>query len=174
MTHLLNVILSTRVCHSFVCTSFQTTRPLNFPPTILFAKDATKSESDDLQNTEDWEEWDGEPREGAHDSEFEDGSGNNDDFFFLSAEFMSMATSVASPALPVIGTGSSAGFDPSKNAGKIHLAEEDFDLEEIGGDSGFLDEEEETEIDTEFGKIKFTKSMDDDLFWEVDESAHFD
>jgi hypothetical protein len=175
MTHF-RIILSTRVCSSFVCTSSQTTRMIKSFPTILFEKDAIKIQSDDLQNEEDWE-WDGVPIEGAHDSEFEVGSGSNDDFFVPSATFMSMASSVTSPALSVIGTGSSSSnFDQSKNAGALHLtkSEDDFDLEEIGGDPGFLDEEEETEIDTEFGKIKFNKSMDDDLFWEVDEDAHHD
>mmetsp|Transcript_23862 Transcript_23862/g.39326 ORF Transcript_23862/g.39326 Transcript_23862/m.39326 type:complete len:196 (+) Transcript_23862:107-694(+) len=168
LTHL--IILGTRVCHSFVCP--QSTRI--FPAIILFAKDATKTESDDLQSEEDWA-WDGVPIEGAHDAEFEDGSGSIDDFFVPSADFMSMATSVTSPALTAIGSGSSSSFDQSKNAGKLHLMEEeDFDLEEIGGDSGFLDDDQDTEIETEFGKIKFNKEMDDDLFWEVDEDAHFD
>ena len=173
LTHLL-IILSTRVCHSFICTSSQTTRSLNsFPTILLFAKDATKTDSDDLESEEDFI-WDGVPIEGAHDAEFEDGSGSNDDFFVPSADFMSMATSVTSPALSVIGDGSSSStFDRSKNMGKLHQMEEEFDLEEIGGDSGFLDDED-TEIDTEFGKIKFNKMMDDDLFWEVDEAAHFD
>lgn len=173
LTHLL-IFFSTRVCHSFVCPSSQSARTHYSNPTILqSAKDIVKPESDDLQEDDDWE-WDGNPIEGAHDAEFEDGSGSNDDFF-LSADFMSMANSVTSPALSVMGTGgSSSTFDQSKNAGKLHLMEEeDFDLEEIGGDSGFLDEED-TEIETEFGKIKFNKAMDDDLFWEVDEDAHFD
>ena len=169
LTHLF--ILCTKV-HSFVCHPFQSTRI--FPTIILSEKDATKIESnDDQQNKEDWE-WDGVPIEGAHDAEFEDGSGSIDDFFVPSADFMSMATSVTSPALSAIGSGSSSSFDQSKNAGKLHLMEEeDFDLEEIGGDSGFLDDED-TEIETEFGKIKFNKEMDDDLFWQVDEDAHFD
>jgi hypothetical protein len=173
MTHLL-IILGTRVCYSFVCTSY-TTRMLNSSPTVAFAKDTTMTNGDDLQIEEDWD-WDGVPIEGAHDSEFEDGSGSNDEFFVPSTMFMSMASSVTSPALSVIGTGSSSSnFDPSKNAGTLHLmeSEDDFDLEEIGGDSGFLDEDE-AEIDTEFGKIKLNKVMDDDLFWEVDEDAHYD
>ncbi len=175
LTHLLLLIFgSTRVCHSFVCPLSQSTITHNSYPTILLsAKDTIKPESDDLQDEEDDWEWDGNPIEGAHDAEFEDGSGAVDEFF-LSADFMSMANSVTSPALSVISTGSSSTFDQSKNAGKLHLMdEEDFDLEEIGGDSSFLDDED-TEIETEFGKIKFNKSMDDDLFWEVDEDAHFD
>ena len=166
LTHL--IILCTKV-HSFIVCPSRSTRI--FPTILLSEKDATKSEEEDLQNKEDWE-WDGVPIEGAHDAEFEDGSGSIDDFFVPSADFMSMATSVTSPALSAIG--SSSSFDQSKNAGKLHLMEEeDFDLEEIGGDSGFLDDED-TEIETEFGKIKFNKEMDDDLFWQVDEDAHFD
>ena len=172
LTHLL-IFLSIRVCHSFVCPSSQSRTTYSSYQTILLsAKDAIKPESD--EDEDDIWEWDGNPIEGAHDAEFEDGSGSNDDFFVPSADFMSMATSVTSPALSVIGSeGSSSSFDQSKNAGKLHLMEEEFDLEEIGGDSGFLDDED-TEIDTEFGKIKFNKAMDDDLFWEVDEDAHFD
>ncbi len=174
LTHLL-IFASTRGCLSFVYPSSQSARThITYPTILLSAKDTVKPESNDLQDEEDDWEWDGNPIEGAHDAEFEDGSGAVDEFF-LSADFMSMANSVTSPALSVIGTGgSSSTFDQSKNAGKLHLMdEEDFDLEEIGGDAGFLDEED-TEIETEFGKIKFNKSMDDDLFWEVDEDAHFD
>ena len=174
LTHLL-LISNMRPCDSFLGTSSsqKTIGHNSFLTMRLFSMEATKKDSDDEQDEDGWE-WDGVPVEGAHDAEFEDGSGSNDEFF-VSANFMSMATSVTSPVLTAIGTSSSSSnFDQSKNAGKLHLMEDDdFDLEAIGGDSGFLDEEE-FEMETEFGKIKISKAMDDDSFWEVDEDAHFD
>ena len=173
--HLL--FLSTRDCvQSFVCTSETKKTLVYFFPPKIFAKDETKTE---LEKEEEDVEWDGVPIEGAHDSEFEDDSGNNDDAFLPSATFMSMASSVASPALSVIGAGGPSSyhvFDQSRNSGKLHTLsemEDDFDLEEIGGDPAFLDEDDD---DSEFNKMKFDKDMDDDLFWDglVDEDAHLD
>ncbi|KAL7456357.1 hypothetical protein ACHAWC_007881 [Mediolabrus comicus] len=139
------------------------------------------SSKESLQKLEDDWEWDGNPIEGAHDSEFDDGSGSMDDVFMPSAAFMSMATSVASPALSVIGTGtggSSSNFNQKQNAGKLHLSEDDdFDLEEIGGDPGFLDDDDTGGNDEKpFESMQFDKEMDDDLFWDglVDEDAHLD
>ena len=181
MTHVL--LFSTEVC-GFVCNS-RTMNTVHFKPTIiLFAKEETNtpdmssSNKDSLQQLEDDWEWDGNPIEGAHDSEFDDGSGSMDDVFMPSAAFMSMATSVTSPALSVIGTGGSSNFDQEQNAGKLHLLEDDdFDLEEIGGDPGFLDEDDTGgDDDKTFESMKFDKEMDDDLFWDglVDEDAHLD
>ena len=183
MTHVL--LFSTEVC-GFVCCNSLTMNTVHFEPTIiLFAKDDTNtpdmsSSKESLQKLEnDWE-WDGNPIEGAHDSEFDDGSGSMDDIFMPSAAFMSMATSVISPALSVIGTGgsSSSNFDQKQNAGKLHLLEDDdFDLEEIGGDPGFLDDDDTgADGDKTFESMQFDKEMDDDLFWDglVDEDAHLD
>ena len=86
----------------------------------------------------------------------------------------------SSPALSVIGTGdSSSNFDQKQNAGKLHLSEDDdFDLEEIGGDPGFLDDDDTGggDDDKTFESMQFDKEMDDDLFWDglVDEDAHLD
>ena len=183
MTHVL--LFGTEVC-GFVCCNSRTMNTVHFEPTvILFAKEDTNtpdmsSSKESLQKLEyDWE-WDGNPIEGAHDSEFDDGSGSMDDMFVPSSAFMSMATSVTSPALSVIGTGdSSSNFDQKQNAGKLHLSEDDdFDLEEIGGDPGFLDDDDTGggDDDKTFESMQFDKEMDDDLFWDglVDEDAHLD
>lgn len=181
MTHVL--LFSTEVC-GFVCNS-RKTNTVHFKPTIiLFAKedtntpDMSSSNKESVQKLEDDWEWDGNPIEGAHDSEFDDGSGSMDNVFMPSAAFMSMATSV-SPALSVIGTGgSSSNFDQKQNSGKLHLLEDDdFDLEEIGGDPGFLDDDDTGGNDDKtFESMQFDKEMDDDLFWDglVDEDAHLD
>lgn len=181
MTHVL--LFSTEVC-GFVCCNSRTMNTVHFgPAVILFAKEDTNtpdmsSSKESLQKLEDDWEWDGNPIEGAHDSEFDDGSGSMDDVFMSSSAFMSMATSVTSPALSVIGTGGSSNFDQKQNAGKIHLSEDDdFDLEEIGGDPGFLDEDDTgAGGDKTFESMQFDKEMDDDLFWDglVDEDAHLD
>jgi hypothetical protein len=152
------------------------------PRVILFAKEDTNTpdmsrSKESLQKLEDEWIWDGNPIEGAHDSEFDDDSGSMDDVFMPSSTFMSMATS--SPALSVIGTGgSSSKFDQKQNAGKLHLSEDDdFDLEEIGGDPGFLDDDDTGGDDEKpFESMQFDKEMDDDLFWDglVDEDAHLD
>lgn len=184
MTHVL--LFSTEVC-GFVCCNSRKMSTVHFKPTIiLFAKedtstpDMSSSNKEYVQKLEDDWEWDGNPIEGAHDSEFDDGSGSMDDVFMPSAAFMSMATSVTS-ALSVIdiGTGgSSSNFDQKQNAGKLHLLEDDdFDLEEIGGDPGFLDDNDTgADGDKTFESMQFDKEMDDDLFWDglVDEDAHLD
>ena len=182
MTHVL--LFSTEVC-GFVCCNSRTMNTVHFGPTItLFAKedqntpDMSSSKEESLQKLEDDWEWDGNPIEGAHDSEFDDGSGSMDDVFMPSAAFMSMATSVTSPALSVIGTGGSSNFDQKQNSGKLHLSQDDdFDLEEIGGDPGFLDDDDtDGNDDKTFESLQFDKEMDDDLFWDglVDEDAHLD
>ena len=184
MTHVL--LFSTEV-YGFVCCTSRTMNTVHFEPRfILFAKEDTNtpamsSSKESLQKLEDDWEWDGNPIEGAHDSEFDDGSGSMDDVFMPSSAFMSMATSVTSPALSVIGAGagdSSSNFDQKQNAGKLHLSEDDdFDLEEIGGDPGFLDDDDTGGNDKKpFESMQFDKEMDDDLFWDglVDEDAHLD
>lgn len=121
------------------------------------------------------EEWDGIPIEGAHDEEFEPGSGKIDaaDAFVPSASFMSMVNSV-----PIISAGNV--FDPLRNMGKLHRDELAADgdvsqdgLLEMGGDPFFL------ENDGMGGNVStMIKGLDepDDIEWDgtVDEDAHMD
>ena len=124
------------------------------------------------------EEWDGIPIEGAHDEEFEPGSGKIDatDVFVPSASFMNMVNSV--PSL-VVGAGSD--FDPLQNMGKLHRDEsvEDKDVSkdnllEMGGDPFFLEDDDIGEN----GSSTIIKELDEpnDFEWDgtVDEDAHMD
>jgi hypothetical protein len=116
-------------------------------------------------------EWDGIPIEGAHDEEFEPGSGDVD-VFVPSPDFMSMANSVASPIMGEV-------FDPMRNMGKLHQRGLDADLSEdelldIGGDPSFLGGDEV--LDGEFAKMEFGLDEPNDFEWDgtVDEDAHLD
>ena len=123
------------------------------------------------------DEWDGEPIEGAHDEEFEPGSGKIDiaDMFVPSASFMSMVNSVPSP---IIGT----EFDPLRNMGKLHKDELkgdnqicETDLLEMGGDPFFLDDDCR-EVSRSETSLDFDRHNDFELEWDgtVDEDAHLD
>ena len=124
------------------------------------------------------DEWDGIPIEGAHDEEFEPGSGKIDaaDIFVPSSGFMSMVNSIPSPILGAVND-----FDPVRNMGKLHkdeLNEDDNDISEddlleIGGDPSFLDDDESNNND-----MKTRNDLDEpnDFEWDgtVDEDAHMD
>ena len=131
--------------------------------------------------SEPWE-WDGVVVEGAQDAEF-GATDDDDDYFAPSIGFMSMASSVTSPALSAaIGSGSPASeFDPLANAGRLHRtssldkeAMSEADLLDIGGDPDFLDS---VDVDEEEGEGLREEMDDSDFFdWDgtVDEDAHFD
>lgn len=123
------------------------------------------------------DEWDGEPIEGAHDEEFEPGSGKIDiaDMFVPSASLMSMVNSIPSP---IIG----AEFDPLRNMGKLHKDELKKDnqvceteLLEMGGDPFFLDDGDREVIHSGI-PLNFDRHSDFKLEWDgaVDEDAHLD
>lgn len=119
------------------------------------------------------EEWDGIVIEGAHEDDFEPGSGKIDasDIFVPSASFMSKACSIVAIE----------DFDPLSNMGKLHKAEakedaNEDDLLEIGGDPFFLED-----VDREESERRMTMAMKEldepnDFEWDgfVDEDAHLD
>jgi hypothetical protein len=122
------------------------------------------------------DEWDGIPIEGAHDEDFEPGSGKIDatDIFVPSVNFMSMANSVPSPIIGV------KDFDPLSNMGKLHKAElkddvllSEDDLLDIGGDPFFLDDDNNEERER---KMRMELDKTNDFEWDgtVDEDAHLD
>lgn len=179
------LLLCTRFCHSFVVIP-PTNTITTVKKTLVTASFNSKesSDSDDNQDEEEPWEWDGVVVEDAHTEEFESADDPSDGFM-PSMSFMSMANSVASPALTAAAgggvTASSAtpDFDQYKNMGKIYrmeLEKEDRgmneeDLLEMGGDPAFLDDSWEAEG---FG----AKKMDDAEFFgwdgEVNEDAHLD
>ncbi|KAL7516315.1 hypothetical protein ACHAWX_001345 [Stephanocyclus meneghinianus] len=118
--------------------------------------------------------WDGIPIEGAHDEEFERGSGEIDnDVFVPSASFMITANSVAPSIFD------RPGFDPFRNAGQLHqrnidgsLSEDD--LLDVGGDPFFLDDEDR--LDSVFKQRQMELDQPNDFEWDgtVDEDAHLD
>lgn len=135
-----------------------------------------------VESSEPWE-WDGVVVEGAHDAEF-GATDDDDDYFAPSIGFMSMASSVTSPALTAAtGSGSpgASEFDPLANAGRLHRtssldkeAMSEADLLDIGGDPDFLDS---VDVDEEEGEGLREEMDDSDFFdWDgtVDEDAHFD
>lgn len=173
------LLLGARLCRSFVVPPGVAVVPRGSrrsPWTITAAFDSKEGdESDGDAGSEEWE-WDGEVVEGAHDMEFESVDDDGKDAFMPSMDFLSMANSVASPALAAA-AGGAGGFDPTKNMGKIHrMAMEEGegtpsedDLMEMGGDPAFLDgfDDGPPSMGTE----------DADFFgWdgEVNEDAHFD
>ena len=187
---LLLIWLCARPCHAFVAPSPH--RPASASPAALATCRATEK---DAQDGEGDFEWDGDVIEGAHDDDYAD----LDDApaFVPSAGFMSMASSVASPALATAAGGSTAGFDPLQNMGQLHrmeLAQSErggatsaADLEEMGGDPAFLGagDLEEMGGDPAFldleemgGDPAFLGGAEDDaaFFWDgqVDEEAHMD
>lgn len=124
------------------------------------------------------DEWDGVPIEGAHDEEFEPGSGKIDasDMFVPSANFLSMTSSVPSPII-----GAAGGFDPLSNMGKLHKAEIKYDVDEddlleMGGDPFFLGDGEREATDREMLKVMKELDEPNDFEWDgfVDEDAHLD
>lgn len=123
------------------------------------------------------EVWDGIVIEGAHEDEFEPGSGKIDasDIFVPSANFMSMAGSIASPIIDAAVN----DFDPLSNRGRLHKAElkEDVnedDLLEIGGDPFFLEDGDREESDQRMLKAELDEPNDFEWDGFVDEDAHLD
>lgn len=174
LTVLIALVINKEQCYAFVAS----TRTQIYHPTLLFNdKDSAPPIPKFIEEKtqEEWE-WDGEAIEGAHDEEFEPGSGKFDatDMFMPSLSLLSMASSVTSPAQSVI-SGITSNFDPLMNAGKLYLEKvekemSEDDVLEIGGDPFFLDDDEgnsDTKMDME----------DTDFFgWDgtVDEDAHLD
>ncbi|KAL7535831.1 hypothetical protein ACHAXR_012698 [Thalassiosira sp. AJA248-18] len=189
-------------CHSFVIVDLNSIasamkKTISSSPSTTTTCNA-KEEGDDIQDEESWE-WDGVVVEGAHDDEFEAVDNDPADIFVPSASFMSMASSVTSPALTAVssdGSGSGSGatksgelFDPLKNSGKLHrmeLMEEGEmsadDLLQNGGDPFFLDDKDDV-VGKDGGMSE--EEMDDLLDmggdpaffgWDgtVDEDAHND
>eukprot|EP00571_Detonula_confervacea_P001105 CAMPEP_0172313668 /NCGR_PEP_ID=MMETSP1058-20130122/20716_1 /TAXON_ID=83371 /ORGANISM="Detonula confervacea, Strain CCMP 353" /LENGTH=153 /DNA_ID=CAMNT_0013027363 /DNA_START=270 /DNA_END=731 /DNA_ORIENTATION=+ len=147
--------------------------------TLFNAKESGSQEVETL-------EWDGEVIEGAHDAEFESGDVDPNDAFMPSIDFMSMASSVSSPALEAaVGSGSAnPEFDALKNMGGIHraaLEKEDNmnmsedDLLEMGGDPEFLWDDDE-KVDNTSEDDLLDMGGDPAFLWDgtVDEGAHLD
>lgn len=192
----LQLILCTTIllCHSFILApnsntgKIRQTRTSSTVATVLNAKEEDDDDDDDF-------EWDGVAVEGAHDADFE--SIDASDNFVPSISFMSMANSVASPALTAASAGSGVmtkqtvdDFDPLKNAGILHrMAMEDElnedSLMEMGGDPAFLDDIDENKNDDDDDSGLSMEEMNDLMEsggdpaffgWDgtVDEDAHLD
>mmetsp|Transcript_2479 Transcript_2479/g.5678 ORF Transcript_2479/g.5678 Transcript_2479/m.5678 type:complete len:236 (-) Transcript_2479:812-1519(-) len=186
----------TSTCNSFTiigenCYSRLTTRTHT---SLLFSSKENKNE-DKKRDHKKWE-WDGVVIEGSHDDEFE--TNDPEDAFMPSISFLSLANSVASPALEAATFQESSPsiadddvkFDLMKNSGKIHqkfMREEsgDFDFEvsedellEMGGDPSFLlSDDLGNESDDRDVEGRIESESDADLFeWDgtVDEDAHLD
>lgn len=167
------LLLCARFCHPFVAPNRIVATTRSEPPSS-HATIGAEGERADVPD-EPWE-WDGEVVEGAHDAEF-DSVDDPSDAFVPSPGFMSVASSVASPALAAAssggGGGGTGGFDPLKNAGIIHRMSKEAegitedDLLDMGGDPEFLDDAGDAE----------EEGGDPDFFdWDgtVDEDAHLD
>ena len=186
----LSLLLLKKNCQSFIVNVNSPTSPSKLQPssTSLFHQNKNDFfsspspnfsliESKENQTEESWE-WDGVPIEGAHDAEFEPGRDvvDEEDMFAPSLSFMSMASSMASPALTAVSSTAASGFDSLGNAGNLHrrfLEKEDDedDLLEMGGDPSFLADLDDGEVDVN------TEINDSDFFeWDgrVDEDAHLD